>query len=157
MGFPPGASESMLMKAYKKYEIISRKHDVKLIRQKESRESKKVEESVEVNPVPPLPRSPPAEVPRLSVPAVPSCPDPVSCLICGKMERGLMIQCDDCEEWVHGQCANLDAREANILPSFSCRSCSLLSIGAFLLPCPPPVLHVLSQLLSSAHWNTLHL
>ena len=52
MGFPPGASESMLMKAYKKYEIISRKHEVKLIRQKESRESKKIEESVEVNPMP---------------------------------------------------------------------------------------------------------
>ena len=60
------------MKAYKKYEIISRKHEVKLIRQKESRESKKIEESVEVNPMPLCPARHPRKCPACQYPPSPA-------------------------------------------------------------------------------------
>ena len=86
---------------------------------------------------PEVSHSPSPEVSCSSVAAVPSYPDHITCLICGNREYGLMIQCDDCEDWVHSQCANLGIREANILPSFSCRSCSLQSIGPFLTSLPP--------------------
>ena len=52
-----------------------------------------------------------------------------------KPKRGMMIQWDDCQGWIHGPCANLGLTEATALHHFSCSTCSLglLALTSLLL------------------------
>ena len=68
-------------------------------------------------------------------------PISVSCLLCAKPERGMMIQCYDCHGWIHGPCANLGSTEATALSHLSCSACSRRSVGAYISPLPSHLHH----------------
>ena len=51
-----------------------------------------------------------------------SSPDQVYC-ICRKEEDGLIIQCDSCDEWFHGDCISVIQEEADLMENYVCSLC----------------------------------
>ncbi|KAG2174221.1 hypothetical protein INT43_004242, partial [Umbelopsis isabellina] len=47
--------------------------------------------------------------------------------ICRSPESGLMIECDTCGEWYHGNCVRVSRREAKAQTSYVCPICSISS------------------------------
>jgi hypothetical protein len=43
--------------------------------------------------------------------------------ICRKGEDGLMIQCDVCNEWFHGQCVSVTQEDADKMGQYICGLC----------------------------------
>ena len=50
---------------------------------------------------------------------------------CGKSDNSAMVQCDECDNWVHLICAGLTEKEAQALPEFICSSCQFQQIKKF--------------------------
>jgi hypothetical protein len=50
---------------------------------------------------------------------------------CGKSDNTAMVQCDDCDNWVHLSCANLTEEEARAASDFMCSSCCLVEVKKF--------------------------
>lgn len=46
----------------------------------------------------------------------------VNC-ICRKGEDGLMIQCDGCDEWFHGECVSVTQEDADKTEQYICGLC----------------------------------
>jgi COMPASS component SPP1 len=56
--------------------------------------------------------------------------DPSIYCTCHKPDDGkLMIQCDWCDGWLHGQCVGVAVEEAQRMDEYVCPSCSTLSIS----------------------------
>ena len=50
---------------------------------------------------------------------------------CGKSDNSAMVQCDECDNWVHLSCANLTEEEAQEAAEYQCASCCLAEIKKF--------------------------
>jgi hypothetical protein len=50
---------------------------------------------------------------------------------CGKSDNSAMVQCDECDNWVHLICAGLTEKKARDLPEFICLSCEVKEIKKF--------------------------
>lgn len=50
---------------------------------------------------------------------------------CGKRDNSAMVQCDDCDHWVHLSCANLTEEQAQEAAGYHCASCCLAEIKSF--------------------------
>jgi hypothetical protein len=42
-----------------------------------------------------------------------------------------MVQCDDCDKWVHLSCANLTEEEAQAASDYMCSSCCVAEVKKF--------------------------
>ena len=42
---------------------------------------------------------------------------------CGERDNSAMVQCDECDKWVHLTCANLTEKEARALDKYECPAC----------------------------------
>ena len=50
---------------------------------------------------------------------------------CGKSDNSAMVQCDECDNWVHLLCANMTEKEAQEAAYYQCASCCLAEIKKF--------------------------
>jgi len=50
---------------------------------------------------------------------------------CGKSDNSAMVQCDECDNWVHLKCANLTEEEAQKASEYICSACCLAEIKKF--------------------------
>jgi hypothetical protein len=50
---------------------------------------------------------------------------------CEKSDNSAMVQCDDCDNWVHLSCANLTEEEARAATDYICSSCCLAEVKKF--------------------------
>jgi hypothetical protein len=50
---------------------------------------------------------------------------------CGKSDNSAMVQCDECDNWVHLICAGLTEKKAQALSEFICLSCEVKEIKKF--------------------------
>ena len=50
---------------------------------------------------------------------------------CGKSDNSAMVQCDDCDKWVHLSCANLTEEEAQAASDYMCSACCLAEVKKF--------------------------
>jgi hypothetical protein len=50
---------------------------------------------------------------------------------CGKNDNSAMVQCDECNNWIHLSCANLTEEEAREASDFMCSSCCLVEVKKF--------------------------
>jgi hypothetical protein len=50
---------------------------------------------------------------------------------CGKSDNSTMVQCDDCDNWVHLSCANLTEEEAQAASDYMCSACCLAEVKKF--------------------------
>ena len=50
-------------------------------------------------------------------------PEKVYCLCRKKDDGKLMVQCSGCEDWFHGKCVGITARQAKRLPKYFCPDC----------------------------------
>jgi hypothetical protein len=50
---------------------------------------------------------------------------------CGKSDNSAMVQCDECDNWVHLSCANMTEEEAQEASDYMCSSCCLVEIKKF--------------------------
>ena len=50
---------------------------------------------------------------------------------CGKSDNSAMVQCDECDNWVHLSCANMTEKEAQEASEYTCASCCFAEIKKF--------------------------
>ena len=50
---------------------------------------------------------------------------------CGQRDNSAMVQCDECDNWVHLSCANMTEKEAQEASEYTCASCCLAEIKKF--------------------------
>jgi len=50
---------------------------------------------------------------------------------CGKRDNYAMVQCDDCNHWVHLSCANLTEEQAQEAAGYHCAPCCLAEVKKF--------------------------
>jgi len=51
--------------------------------------------------------------------------------VCGERDNSAMVQCDDCDHWVHLSCADLTEEQAQEAAGYHCASCCLAEIKSF--------------------------
>ncbi|VDL60310.1 unnamed protein product [Hymenolepis diminuta] len=49
--------------------------------------------------------------------------EPLYCICRSSRCDGFMIACDNCEEWFHGECISVTAKQADSIQSYYCQSC----------------------------------
>ena len=50
---------------------------------------------------------------------------------CGQRDNSAMVQCDECDNWIHFSCANLTEEQAQEATEYHCASCCLSEIKKF--------------------------